>query len=101
MTGLASSGIEREIVAAADPLEVLPDLTVPVARTGHLIALKLLARDDEQRPQDRVDLYALLAVADEGERALAAAACRVIAERGFARGRNLIEALAEVITLRS
>ena len=41
----ASSGIEHEIVAAADPLEVLPDLTVPVARTGHLIALKLLARD--------------------------------------------------------
>lgn len=38
----ASSGIEHEIVAAADPLEVLPDLTVPVARTGHLIALKPL-----------------------------------------------------------
>ena len=48
-----SSGIESEIVAAADPLEVLPNLAVPVARTGHLIALKLRARDDEQRPQDR------------------------------------------------
>lgn len=80
---------------------MLPNLTVPVAWTGHLIALKLLARDDEQRPQDRGDLYALLAVADEGERALAADACRTISERGFARGRDLIEALTEMITRRS
>lgn len=34
----ASSGIEAEIVAAADRLEILPDLNVPVARAGHLVA---------------------------------------------------------------
>lgn len=44
----ASSGIEPELVRAAEPIEVLPSLTVPVARTGHLIAVKLLARDDER-----------------------------------------------------
>jgi len=35
----ASSGIEPEIVAVADSLEVFPGFTVPVAQTGHLIAL--------------------------------------------------------------
>ena len=56
----ASSGIEAEIVASADALEVLPGLVAPVARTGHLVALKLLSRDDERRPQDRADLRATL-----------------------------------------
>jgi Nucleotidyl transferase AbiEii toxin, Type IV TA system len=54
----ASSGIEPEIVVAAEPLEILPHLRVPVATIGQLIALKLLARDDRLRPQDRVDLNA-------------------------------------------
>jgi hypothetical protein len=46
----ASSGVEREIVQAAEMLEILPGLSVPVARTGHLIAVKLLARNDDSRP---------------------------------------------------
>ena len=33
----ASSGIEAEIVAAAESIEMLPDLTVPVAQAGHLL----------------------------------------------------------------
>ena len=60
----ASSGIEPEIVAAADQIDVVPGLIAPVARLAHLIALKVLARDDRTRPQDRVDLAALLARAD-------------------------------------
>ena len=39
----ASSGIEAEIVAAADELEIVGGLRVHVAATGHLIALKLLS----------------------------------------------------------
>lgn len=93
----ASSGIEPEIVVAAEPLEVLPGLTVRVARTGHLIALKLLARDDERRPQDGVDLRALVAVADDDERTLAFVACDAITARGFARGRDLTEALSDLL----
>ncbi len=93
----ASSGIEPEVVAAADPLEALPGLTVPVARTGHLIALKLLARDDERRPQDGIDLRALAVVADNGERTLALRACEAIAARGFARGRDLPAALRDLL----
>lgn len=60
----ASSGVEPEIVAAAELLEVLPGLRVPVARLGHLLALKVLSRDDQTRPQDRADIAALLSNAD-------------------------------------
>jgi hypothetical protein len=85
----ASSGIEPEIVASAEPLEILPKLTVPVARTGHLIALKVLSRNDEQRPTDLADLRALLGRADHGEIETAEEALEQIAARGFHRGRDL------------
>lgn len=85
----ASSGIENEIVDAAEPLEILPKLTVPVARTGHLIALKVLSRDDEKRPTDLADLRALLGRADRGEIETAEEALERITERGFHRGRDL------------
>jgi hypothetical protein len=44
----ASSGIEPEIVAEAEPFELLPKLTIRVGRVGHLIALKVLARVEHQ-----------------------------------------------------
>ena len=56
----ASSGIEREIVAEAEPIELLPMLTISVARVGHLIALKVFSRDDARRPHDLGDLRALV-----------------------------------------
>lgn len=55
----ATVGIEAEIVADAEVLEILPAVSMPVATVGHLAALKLLARDDETRPQDAADLRAL------------------------------------------
>lgn len=84
----ASSGIEREIVAASEDLEVLPGVTIPVATPGHLMAQKLLARDPS-RPQDEADLVALLAVAGEQDIEQARVALSLIAERGFDRGRDL------------
>jgi predicted nucleotidyltransferase len=85
----ASSGIEPEIVAAADTLEILPHLRVPVATIGHLIALKLLARDDRLRPQDRVDLGALLRAAEASDLGQARTAIALIRARGFHRDRDL------------
>ena len=89
----ASSGIEPEVVTAAEPIEALPGFTIPVARLAHLIALKVLARDDRTRPQDRVDLAALLARADATTRAEASEALALVTRRGFHRGRDLIAAL--------
>ena len=93
----ASSGIEREIVDAAEPLDVVPGLVVAIARLGHLIALKVLARDDRTRPQDRVDLAALLRRADDATLREARAALETVARRGFDRGRDLTAALDAAI----
>jgi predicted nucleotidyltransferase len=96
----ASSGIESMIVDAAEPIEIFAGVRVPVARAGHLVALKLLARDDERRPQDAIDLRALAAVLDDAEVRLARAAVRAISEAGFARGRALELALDEYLAAR-
>lgn len=85
----ASSGIEPEVVAEAEPIELLPNLTMAVARTGHLIALKVLSRDDLRRPQDLVDLRALLRVATSAEILRARGALALIAARGYHRSRDL------------
>jgi predicted nucleotidyltransferase len=85
----ASSGIEPELVAAAEPIEVWPGLTVPVPRVGHLIALKVLARDDRHRPQDAADLRALLAVAAAEELERARASLAWVTARGYHRRKDL------------
>jgi hypothetical protein len=86
----ASSGIEPEVVAAAESIEVLPNLTMGVARVGHLIALKVLSRDDVTRPQDLVDLRALLRVASLDELTRARDSLALIAVRGYHRDRDLM-----------
>ncbi|MDQ3974794.1 MAG: hypothetical protein M3276_10810 [Actinomycetota bacterium] len=63
-------------------------MSVPLARTGHLLALKLLARD-QRRPQDDVDVQALLEIAGPAELELATDAIGLIMRRGANRGRDL------------
>jgi hypothetical protein len=92
----ASSGIEPEIVEAADDLEALPSVHAPVASTGHLIALKLLSVD-EQRPYDLGDLHALLAASMDDDLQAARQAVHLITERGYNRGRDLTKALDDAI----
>lgn len=87
----ASSGIEPEVVAAAEALEVMPSLFLPVARTGHLLALKVLALDlehPEKRPQDLGDIKELLRVADEEEIQRARHGLDLITRRGYGRNRE-------------
>lgn len=85
----ASSGIEREIVAEAEAVELLEGLTMRVATRAHLIALKVLARDDRNRPQDWDDLRALLRDASDEEVRKARQALELIQSRGYSRGRGL------------
>ena len=93
---IASSGIESEIVMSAETLEVVQGILLPVARIGHLIALKLLSVAPG-RETDSADLRNLAAVADDEEWSLASEAVALIEERGFARGRQLD---AELLILR-
>ncbi len=81
------------MAAQADQLEVFAGVPAPVAQSGHLIALKVLARDDRTRPQAAVDLRALIAAAGESDLALARQSVRLIEQRGFHRGRDLVAAL--------
>lgn len=89
----ASSGIERELVEAAVPFKVLPDFSVPLARIGHLLALKVLAlRPDrpQERPQDLADIRELLKVADDQELRRAREALELISRRPYDRGKDLL-----------
>lgn len=92
----ASSGIEAEIVETAVPIDVLPDVRIPVATVGHLIALKLLSVADD-RPTDQADLLALAAAASEPDIAEARVAVDLISARGYDRGRDLPAALDDLM----
>ena len=93
----ASSGIEPEIAAEARDLELAPNLDVPVARPGHLVALKILSADPETRPQDELDLQQLVALIDEKERQSAQQGLRLIEQRGYHRGRDLQKRLDDIL----
>ena len=84
----ASSGVEREIVREAELLEVLPGLRVPVARCGHLLALKILSVSPE-RPQDLIDILSLVGQAAPADVDQARETAALIVARGYGRGRDL------------
>jgi hypothetical protein len=86
----ASSGVEAEVVAAAEALEVLPGLTIPVAGIGHLIAVKLIWRRSPKRDRD---LRALIEGSDAEDLDAARHLVALISERGYDRGRDLGAAL--------
>lgn len=81
----ASSGIEEEVVAASDLLEVFPGVALPIATTAHLLALKTLAG----RSKDVTDFATLLEYASERDRLEAREALELIARRGYDRGKDL------------
>lgn len=96
----ASSGIEGEIAGAALMTEAFPGVHVPVASRAHLMATKLLARDDRHRPQDHDDLVALLRDAGESDLSETRRAVDLITERGFNRHRDLRRSLDELLQVR-
>ena len=93
----ASSGIEAEVVRSAELVEALPDLDVPVAGLAELIALKLLAQDDDTRPQDSSDLAALAHLATARDFKAVRRLVRLIEDRGFNRGRDLLGSLDKLL----
>ncbi|MCC7371793.1 MAG: nucleotidyl transferase AbiEii/AbiGii toxin family protein [Chloroflexi bacterium] len=64
-------------------------LRLPVASIGHLIALKVLSRNDDTRPQDIIDLHSLLTEATAADLAVAEEALTLITERGYHRDKDL------------
>lgn len=86
----SSSGIESEIIADARSIEVFPGIALPVASVGHLIAMKVLAQNDDERLKDRVDLHHLLVIATKDDLEVARTALVLIERRGFNRGKDLM-----------
>jgi hypothetical protein len=89
----ASSGVEEEIVAAAELREVALGLYVPVARIGHLIALKVLAG----REKDRTDARSLLQRASLEDLQLARESLDRIERQGFHRDKDLQAEFARLL----
>lgn len=85
----ATAGIEPEVVDGATVVSMAPGLALPVASVGHLLALKVLSIDDRTRPQDRLDLAALLRIAKTDDLRIAEQALHTIHERGCDRDRDL------------
>jgi len=91
----ASSGVEPEIVEAAEMLAVMPGVDVPVVTSGHLFALKVLAG----RPKDLQDCQFLWRRMRPDDLQQAREALELISERGFHRGKDLKAELARVLEL--
>jgi hypothetical protein len=71
---------------------------IRVATIPHLIATKVLSRDDNSRPQDRSDLLALIKEANEDDLAAAREALKIIRARGFHRQKDLLRELDDFLT---
>jgi hypothetical protein len=82
----ASTGIEREIVAAASPVEVFPGTTIPVASLAHLLAMKVLAG----RLQDVADFASLFRHASAHDLVEAREALELIEKRRSHRQKDLV-----------
>lgn len=93
---VAACGVEKDIVASATTIEILPGLSLPVASLGHLIAMKVLSQNPFERLQDRVDLIALLKSATEQDRSRADHALRAMSKLELACGRDLVAELRDL-----
>ncbi len=89
----ATSGIEPEVVAAAEAFEVYAGFSVPLGTTGHLLALKTLAG----RFQDLADFQNLLRHAEDRHLQDAREALDLITRRGFDRGKDLLADFAKLL----
>ena len=85
----ASSGIESEVVASAEDIEIFPNLIVPVATISSLIALKVLSGDNQRRLQDIIDIQHLLVEASQRDIDEARDLLDLITDRGFDRNKKL------------
>jgi len=92
----ASSGVEHEVVARAEPVEIEGVGTIPTARAEELLALKVLSMSDA-RPQDFIDAGSLLAVNPDLDLAAVRSLLAQIAERGFDRQQDLTAKLERLV----
>lgn len=86
----ASSGIEAEVVAGAESIEVFENLPIPVASLPGLLALKVLSVDPISRPQDVIDIRNLLSEASSADLQETIGLLQIVHGRGYNRGKDLL-----------
>lgn len=84
-----TSGIEPEVVASAEPVEILPGVIVQLASRSSLIAMKVLSCTSKHRKQDLIDIDNLFAEATAEEISRAKQLVVLIQERGFNHQQDL------------
>jgi len=92
---IACTGVEAEVVAAATPMEIMPGVMIPVARIGHLIALKVLAG----RLKDVEHIHVLVREMGIEDLRIAQETVDLIERRGFQENpeRNLLVELGKLL----
>lgn len=95
---IASSGVEAEVVRAAESLEVLPGTSFRVATAADLLALEVLSRDDRNRPQDIADIRALAPAMSDADVERARELLALVEHRQFHRGKELAAELARALS---
>lgn len=93
----ATCGIESEITNAATEAALESGVVVPVAQIGDLLAMKILSTA-EGRFQDEQDIVELLRVSEAEDVEQARSRLQLITDRGFHRGRSLLDDLETRIT---
>jgi hypothetical protein len=94
----ASSSLEPQVVEAAEQAVVLPGVVLPVARRGHLIAMKVLSAS-EKRPLDRADLLDLIALGNAEDMRLARSALESVQAQGLEGPRDLLAELDDYVRI--
>jgi len=85
----STSGIEKEIVALAEYIEILPGIKAYVASSSSLIAMKVLSSTNKHRRQDLIDLENLIKDVKQEEIDQAKYLIKIIEERGFNQSKKL------------
>lgn len=85
----ATSGIEREVVASAETIELFPEFAVPTATVEALLAMKVLSAVPA-RPRDWGDIQAMVRENPNLDEALVLHLLGEIEARGYGRQQALV-----------
>jgi hypothetical protein len=85
-------GIENEVVTTAEVMEIWPTLFAPIASMPSLLAMKARCQELPERIQDKADLVnQLVPYATEKDISEARELIRLMEQRGFNEGRDLLK----------
>ena len=91
----ATSGVEAEVVANAERLELFPGLFLLTASVESLLAMKTLSATP-QRPRDLEDIRSMLAANPDFDERVVVELLEKIEQNGYGRGQRLLDKWREL-----